>query len=86
MFDRTENYPLIIQKKNGRDFKRYMSFKPFNFETSYVSSYFYDIIGSSSFNKKRSVSICTQEVLLSTFVHIFVINSLRVAQDNEKLH
>lgn len=34
----------------------------------------------------KSVSICTQEVLLSTFVRIFVINSLRVAQDDEKLH
>ena len=34
----------------------------------------------------KSVFICTQEVLLTTFVHIFVLNSLRVAQDNEKLH
>lgn len=84
MFGRTENYPLIIQKKNGRDFKRichlnHLILKHRMFRVIFMTS-------SAQALLIKSVSICTQEVLLSTFVHIFVINSLRVAQDNEKLH
>ena len=84
MFGRTENYPLIIQKKSGRDFKRichlnHLILKRRMFRVIFMTS-------SAQALLIKSVSICTQEVLLSTFVHIFVINSLRVAQDNEKLH
>ena len=84
MFDRTENYPLIIKKKmdvisNVICHLNHLILKRRMFRVIFMTS-------SAQALLIKSVSICTQEVLLSTFVHIFVINSLRVAQDNEKLH
>lgn len=84
MFGRTENYPLIIKKKKMDVISNvchlnHLILKRRMFRVIFMTS-------SAQALLIKSVSICTQEVLLSTFVHIFVINSLRVAQDNEKLH
>ena len=84
MFGRTENYPLIIKKKkidviSNVCHLNHLILKRRMFRVIFMTS-------SAQALLIKSVSICTQEVLLSTFVHIFVINSLRVAQDNEKLH
>lgn len=84
MFGRTENYPLIIKKKKMDVISNvchlnHLILKRRMFRVIFMTS-------SAQALLIKSVSICTQEVLLSTFVHIFVLNSLRVAQDNEKLH
>ena len=84
MFGRTENYPLIIKKKKMDVISNvchlnHLILKRRMFRVIFMTS-------SAQALLIKSVFICTQEVLLTTFVHIFVLNSLRVAQDNEKLH